>query len=392
MVPPQPSPDVLPVSSRGRRLRTLRAIVGVGVLFACAALLAGRVDLAAVLSTLRRCDPRPVGLAALLNLTLNMAVRTERWRVLLWGLPPEVTPRVTPPRRRELLSLYLAHLAANNLLPGRVGEALRVAVLRGRNGYPVSGLVAVLLLEKGVETLSMGLLAAAMLIWLPPPPALAAPLRWMFGLGMFCVALAFVIAGAMARRGRRLAGGDLPLSVGDTAGDTTGASDGADTAAAGPGGAWGRIGAFLLRLFAAVRLLHSPRLWAVALLWSLLSIGIDVAMIGLCLRAVGVTVGVGAWLLVFFSINLAIAVPTTPGQIGVLEASAVLALAVLGVPHSAALAFAILYHAAHVLPTTACGAWPLRGAALLGASPQAGVSGGGQGAHDGVRPEGGAAS
>jgi uncharacterized membrane protein YbhN (UPF0104 family) len=78
-------------------------------------------------------------------------------------------------------------------------------------------------------------------------------------------------------------------------------------------------------------------------------------MIGLCLSAVGIQLGPAAWCFVLLALNLAIAVPSTPAQVGVLEAGVVVALLAFGVPQTAALAFALLYHAAHVLPTLAIG-------------------------------------
>lgn len=305
--------------------------MALGVLFACAALLASRVEAARLWDTLRQADWRLVATAALANLTLNLAVRCERWRLLLRRLPspaespPASTPASpagpSPLARGRLLALYLAHLAANNLLPARVGEALRVMALTGPSGFAASGLVAVLLVEKGVETLSMGLLAALLLALFSPPPALVGTLRLMLGLGLFCVVLAFVLVHFSGR-------GDAVQ---------------------------GRVRAFVRHLLSSLRLLHSPGLWGAALLLSWASLAIDVGMIGLCLRAVGVARPIVDWLFVFLALNLAIALPATPGQVGVMEAGAVIALSLLGVGASEALAFAILYHAAHVLPTTVAG-------------------------------------
>ncbi|MEO8361939.1 MAG: lysylphosphatidylglycerol synthase domain-containing protein [Vicinamibacteria bacterium] len=51
--------------------------------------------------------------------------------------------------------------------------------------------------------------------------------------------------------------------------------------------------------------------------------------------------------------------PSTPGQIGLIEAGAVFALVGLGVGPNRSLAFALLYHAAHLLPLTLLGLPPL---------------------------------
>jgi len=73
--------------------------------------------------------------------------------------------------------------------------------------------------------------------------------------------------------------------------------------------------------------------------------------------------------LVLLALNLAIAVPTTPGHVGAFEAAVVVALELLGCARPAALAFALVYHALMVLPVTAVGIvvfWRLRRAAEPG--------------------------
>ena len=69
----------------------------------------------------------------------------------------------------------------------------------------------------------------------------------------------------------------------------------------------------------------------------------------------GSTWGPGGWLLVYLAVNLASALPSTPGQIGLIEAGAVFALVGLGVGPNHSPAFALLYHLAHLLPTTLLG-------------------------------------
>ena len=62
------------------------------------------------------------------------------------------------------------------------------------------------------------------------------------------------------------------------------------------------------------------------------------------------------WAMILLSINLALLLPTTPGNLGILEAGAVVALTAAGVAPEPALAFALLYHAVHLVPGTVLGA------------------------------------
>src|SRR5262249_32664323 len=78
-------------------------------------------------------------------------------------------------------------------------------------------------------------------------------------------------------------------------------------------------------------------------------------MVMLVLHAVGIALPLAAGLLILFTLNLAIMLPSTPAQVGALEVGALAALNLLKVPHEPALAFALLYHALQVVPLIAVG-------------------------------------
>jgi uncharacterized membrane protein YbhN (UPF0104 family) len=104
-----------------------------------------------------------------------------------------------------------------------------------------------------------------------------------------------------------------------------------------------------------MHVLRSPRrlLGTMALLlvmWTL-----DLGQVMAVLYAVGVDLPVAGGILVLFTLNLTIAVPSTPAQVGALEVGALVGLNLLGVPHEAGLAFALLYHATQVIPLVAAG-------------------------------------
>jgi uncharacterized membrane protein YbhN (UPF0104 family) len=120
-----------------------------------------------------------------------------------------------------------------------------------------------------------------------------------------------------------------------------------------------RYTALLDRTSSALRLSLQPAVGRPVLFWSFVANAVDVAMVGLCLQAVGINLGVGAWCLVLLVINVAICVPVSAANLGVLEAGAAVALVHLGAPGSAAMAFAILY-AAHVVPVTLIGVLEFR--------------------------------
>jgi uncharacterized membrane protein YbhN (UPF0104 family) len=311
-----------------RRRLVERALVFAAVVVLCV-VLGRRLDPDRVLLALSHADWRLVALAALINITLNTAARVGRWSALLGALPREGAA----PGFVELGVLYLASQAASNLLPARAGEALRVVQLHRKHGYPVSELITVQLVETIVAAVTLGSLALLVAPLPLTPGALSAALFTFAFVGLGGGLAVF----ALARR----APAPAP-------------AEGAP-ARTGLAGLLDKARALLRRLVAAVHHLRSPRVWARSLAWSLLSDLTDVLMIGLVLHAVGVSLSPLQWIVAFVAINLVLLLPTTPAQLGVLEIGAVAALRALGVDEHPALAFALLYHASHVIPPTLLG-------------------------------------
>lgn len=328
------------MSAESRRgpLRALGRWIGIGLLALGLVWLLRELDPERLAAALSGADWRLILAAALLNLSANMVVRALRWRSLLGPLPrPGTGPE---PRLRELLALLFRSHAWSNLLPARAGEAVRVMALHRGHGYPVGDLVAVQVFEKVVEVLSLLLLALGLLLAGSRAPALTGVLGPLLGLG----GAGLVAVLVLAWRGRGRPGSDEEPATGP---------------APAPRGLRARArvaaGHFLRRLGRTMQALRSPGIWLRSLGWSLASDAIDLGLIGLCLAAVGIPAGPDAWVLLLLAVNLAIVLPSTPGQVGVLEGAAVLVLVGLGVGREQALAFALLYHAVHALPVTAIG-------------------------------------
>jgi uncharacterized membrane protein YbhN (UPF0104 family) len=316
-----------PAEPERRRLPILRLVLVAGVIV-LGVLLARRLDFARVWAALGRADWRLVALAALINVTFNTVARVRRWSSLLAALPRNGEGA----RFGELAVLYFASQATSNLLPARAGEALRVVQLHRRHGYAISGLITVQVVETLVGAMTLGLLSLVVAPLSQTPGSLSAAL-FTFSLGGLGGGLTLF---ALAQRAPSVV---TPPTV--------------------PARGFARLVAqargAVVRLLEAVRSLRSPRVWAGSLAWSLASDVTDVLMVGLVLTAVGVSLSPVGWVVAFVVINLALILPTTPAQLGVLEMGAVAALRMLGVDEHAALAFALLYHASHVIPPTLIG-------------------------------------
>ena len=202
-----------------------------------------------------------------------------------------------------------AGITGNIVAPLRAGDGLRAWLLVKHQNLTLGGCAAVFFCEKLGDLLSFGLLAAPvpwLLDKLPPwaPWALATPCV----LAALCFGILVIAKKApfMAAARRRI----------------------------GPIGTARSLVPGLVAVFGASAL--------------------DLLEIMVSLRAVGVPAGYAVALLVLIAINLAITIPA-PANGGTLELGAVIALNAVGVDRGRALAFALLYHAAQVLPVLMIG-------------------------------------
>jgi len=237
--------------------------------------------------------------AALLNLILITILRTQRFQVLISQLPGTAN-------FGELTSILMASRALNIVLPTS-GETLRTYQLYRRHHYPMKAVVTAIAIETSLEAIVLSVTALGILSIGLFPKSFERILYPLFIAGGVCVTLALLLRKA-------------------------------------------KIGHFVTR----------KSVWAKALGWTWLTDFVDLIMIGLCLKAVGIDAGSTVplalvhWFLILVTINIAIALPS-PGNLGTLEAGAVLALHFLGVAKGPALAFALLYHASHLIPVILLG-------------------------------------
>ena len=284
---------------RGIALRALGVALVLGVLVWGAQ----QVDFAKVGATLRRTDPLLLCTAVPALLALSFLLRSVRFHVLVRALP---TPKGRPFRLWDSFKSLLASMAANNIVPLRLGELVRTRDLVAR-GYPLANVAVAQVTEKGVELTT--LLACAVplvplgLVRFPQVPAWAVAAA---------VALAAAVVGALFWQRRTRRKGQPGLVVG--------------------------LGAV-----------------AQSAAWSFAADAAEIVLIAVCLKAVGIVADWRASIAVLVGINLAISIPSTPAQLGAFEAGGALALGVLGVSADQAVAFALLYRVVQWVPTTLVG-------------------------------------
>ena len=293
-----------------RRLWTgLRVVLVLGVVAGCIGF-SRTIGWERVRSALATASWSLVGAAAALNL-VGMWWRSSRLSVILVeGGAPHI------PTQRSV-RYNLAASAANNLLPARAGEVVRPLLLKLREGVPFAAGVSASIVEKVLDVVAMLLVSAPFPLLLPGLPS--------------SVAYPFVIFGGAALAALVLLWLAPRIERGSPKSD------------------------LVKQLVGAARLLRRPGAFAHAMGLSLLVWIADAITVLLVLRAVGVMVPAAGSLLVLLILNAAIALPSTPGHVGVFEGGAVGALAVLHVEREPALAFALLYHAMQLVPVTLLG-------------------------------------
>jgi uncharacterized membrane protein YbhN (UPF0104 family) len=112
-----------------------------------------------------------------------------------------------------------------------------------------------------------------------------------------------------------------------------------------------------------------------AFLWSVLADGLDVALIAVCMASVGVHASLASSVVVLGTTNLAIALPSTPGQLGAFEAGAAVGLVLAGIPHDLALGFALVYRVVQWVPITLAAGAVWIGSDRIGGTPAPSLGG-----------------
>ena len=242
----------------------------------------------------------------------HLCVRGIGWWIVMGPVPGRSVSVV------EMIRYTIASAAASLLAPFRTAEVLRPWLLRRNHQVPLPQSAGVLLTDKVVEVLGLALVALLL-------PLLGRPLplpRLQGSLIGAAIAVTLLMGWLAARRFVRR------------------------------GGVEGR-GTFIK----GIRAFNEPRRFAAALGVSVSAWLIDLAAIGCTLASFDIHRGLADLILLLLMVNVALVLPAAPGNIGSLELGATLGAEYLGVDHSHAVAFALVYHAAQLAPLVLLGAF-----------------------------------
>ena len=328
------SPEAAPPGRLGRR-RILAGIVG-AVLAVGLLLWALRgVHLGQVAHQIRNADPWPLALGVLLA-SLTFLVRLVRWRLLLRdesGSPLKPWP---------LWHATAIGFMANNILPFRAGELVRVFAATKLSGVRFTAAMSSVAMERIFDGLTLiGLLGAGLLASNLPPD---------ITVGGVAVTHAAQVAGLLSL-GALLAAAAIvafPLTAETVVRRVLPAGKLVD-----------RIVDLLEGIRHGLASLRSPALLAGVVFWSVVHWVMNAAAFWVTFAAFDIPVGFAGALLIQGILAIGISVQLTPGFVGQFEAAVVAGLALYGISNEVASSYALVYHGATFLPITLAGAWSL---------------------------------
>ncbi len=311
--------------------RAVAAVAGVAVSVAFGWLAVRGLDFHEVRTAIGHASPGWIALAVAINL-VGVTMRSERWRTLF--------PRASRPAAVPTFWASQIGLLANNVLPLRAGELVRVLALCRESGLRRTAVLATVGVERVFDLAAIAALQLAIASQLPD----ASVTRRFTLLAIAILALAAVVVAVLAvAPARRIAGAYLTRVPGLRS----------------------RGGVMIDSLRTGLAALRDRQLAAVALLWTLASWVVFALGAWCVLRAFDVHLPWHASLFLIVAVTFAQAVPASAGSVGVFELAARSALVAYGVTPAVALSAGLVLHAVSALPFIALGAV---GMARLGVS------------------------
>jgi glycosyltransferase 2 family protein len=271
--------------------------------------------------------------------TVTFPVRALRWQLILRDAHGNRLPFV------PLWHATAIGFMANNLLPARAGEVVRAYVASRQVQVRFSTALVSIVVERVFDGLVL-LALMAVAIAAPSFPVHAAvggrSLSAIAASSAVLFAVILLIALLVANRPtfwlalvERLARRALPARIADRIVRT---SDG---------------------IVAGLLPLKNPARFLGVVLWSVVLWLKNAAAFAICFKAFGLDVPLEAAFLLQGIIGFGVAVPSTPGFIGVFEAAALVTLGFYGVDSSLAASYALTYHVTTFIPITLLGFWSL---------------------------------
>jgi uncharacterized membrane protein YbhN (UPF0104 family) len=291
--------------------RALR-LAGVALVVALAALAVRKLDLRAVATAFEGVLAGPLVLAMAANIGALWA-QSMRWLALARPVAPAAT-------RRDAFRSMVTGFAVGLVMPARAADVARFHLLSRRSGSSMAALAGTVMLDHVVG-------GAALLASLGVFAAFVELPDWMRR--AVHVSLVVAVISAIVLFALRPRAGTPEATHG--------------------------LRGLVTRLRSGLSAVGQPRRLAWSLVWGLAGWVLEVAITLFTLSAFTLPTSLEVGVLVMLATALSAAVSISPGNAGVFEVSVVLALGGFGVPGETAFAFAIAYHAMHLIPVGVLG-------------------------------------
>jgi uncharacterized protein (TIRG00374 family) len=255
--------------------------------------------------------------------------RVLRWRALLEPVRPNVP-------FRPMFDAVILGYATSWVVPGRLGEVVRPALLSGREGLPLGPCLGSVLADRLLDGMAVLTLFGAGVLLTPLSGDSVRHVAVIRG-GAFALVLLIgipIVVLFLASRGRARI----------------------ERALEGRRGVRGWLGRMLLSLSQGVEALGRPALFARIAFHTLMAWLLIAASTWIGVRSCGVDVSFGAILIILPLLVLGIALPTPGGAGGYHAAMRVGLIQLLGVSEPLAVGTGLLLHAVAVLPIILLGA------------------------------------
>lgn len=314
-------------------LRWLRILVGLAIASALTWLLLEDFDWRVLGAALSAASGWWL-LTALLALTAGCVCRVLRWQYMLKARNPTL-------QALECAGPFLAGLALNNVLPLRLGDAIRVFAFGRRLNVPVGYVFGTVALERVLDLFTVATLLALGLDALPDdivPLPLARTADWALASALLVILATLGCAPMLKRRAACFSA--------------------ATSAESPPRSRLLRLHEQAGHLAGALAAIGQPRMMARLLALSALVWVCESAVVAATAIAIGVALPLpGAWFSAACG-TLATLLPGAPGHIGTFDYFMALGLELFGVKTDSAIALTLLAHAVFWLPITVAGlAW-----------------------------------
>lgn len=316
--------EMLPAAAPRRSRAVVQRVLEIGISLLFMWLAVRQIDFRALLLALRDANWIWI-LPAIAGITGMLLIKSWRWQIMF--LPEHHVPF------EAVLTAESAGYLASNVLPGRVGEAVRLVLLASDQPVGAARVLSTILIERLLDLLSLLAMLVLLLPFLHELPEWMMRSAQVLGIGAILGTVVIVVLSYWKERVLRWSHAVLRhIRFLDRPGVYTSIEH-------------------LIDGFAALRGRRGPALIALSFAaWG--AVLVETFSIRM---AVGSTVPMTAMIFALIVTSLGMVVPATPGYIGVFHGLVVLSLAPFGVPQTNAMSVALVWHAVNYIVLSLAG-------------------------------------